>query len=315
MTRSHKKWPWIGAAAGLAVGIADTLMFAAFGVTMQAGDTDVFLPVTIYFSLGYGVFGWMVGYLRAARRRLRQDAATIREQMAALEASRRELVQAEKLASLGRMAAGVAHEVRNPLGVIRSSASLIAEGLPRDATDQRRVCGFISDEVDRLDAFVGAILDYARPVTPQRHRCELDEVAEAATALAAEHLQGRQLRRNGDAVVDGDRDTLVQLVLGLLVNAAEATGEDGQVQVVMGAAGDTAWLEVRDDGPGIDAELGAQIFEPFVTSKARGTGLGLAMASRIAEAHGGSLRHQSANAGGAVFRLELPAAAQTEAAA
>ena len=299
-----RRWPLYGVLLGVGLGVADTLLLMAAGVHMTAGSRDVLVPVSAFFTVSYGAFGWIVGHLLVARRKLRQDGAIIRQQLDELERRRRELVQAEKLASLGRMAAGVAHEVRNPLGVMRSSAALLLEGMRADDADARKLCGFIGDEVDRLDAFVGAILDYARPMQLRDEPVDLGEVTRTAHALAAEHLGERTLRVDGEASTRGDPDLLVQLVLGLLVNAAEATSATGSITVSIGGGDNGAWLEVDDDGPGVDAAQAAQIFEPFFTTKARGTGLGLAMAARVAEAHGGLLRHVT----GARFRLELIAA-------
>lgn len=219
----------------------------------------------------------------------------------------------ERLAGIGRLAAGVAHEVRNPLAVIRSSASLLLEGLDPEAEDAHTAGRFITEEVDRLDGFIGTLLDFSRPLAPERAVVELppllrrveilgsDQAARVGFEFAVEPVEGQ---------VEGDEDQLAQALFTLVVNAGEATGAGGRVQLRAAVNGEVAF-EVADDGPGVSAESAARIFEPFFTTKARGTGLGLPMAARIAAAHGGALElRPRAGLGpegrGACFRLRLP---------
>ncbi|MCO4763614.1 MAG: hypothetical protein KC502_19035 [Myxococcales bacterium] len=308
------RWPWIGGAVALLLGVLDAASMQGLGVEITVGEQSQFTPIMLYFSVSFGAFGWAIGKLLQLRHRAKRDAVTIAAQLEALERSRRALVEAEKLASLGAMAAGVAHEVRNPLGVIRSSASLLEEGLPAGDSQDRKVCGFIREEVDRLDGFVGAILDYARPVTVKWRQVDLRDVAQRAVVLAGAHLGERQVRIEGTATVAGDEDLLVQVILGLVVNAAEATLGDGNIVIVLSpgepepTASGFAAIDVCDDGDGVAKVDQTKLMEPFFTTKARGTGLGLAMASRVSEAHGGRLEHvgMGLSERGATFRMTLP---------
>jgi two-component system sensor histidine kinase HydH len=195
--------------------------------------------------------------------------------------------------------------VRNPLGVIRASAAMLREHFP-DGTDSARACQFICDECDRLNGLISALLGFARPTQPRLATVEIGTVLERALALAAPALRAQAARvdravSGAEDAVQLDPDLIAQAVFDLLTNAAEAIATGGRVvRGVVAAAGAGAPTAQRE-----------QLFEPFVTTKARGTGLGLAMALRIAQAHGGALdlvdgAGLGSHGGGACFRLTLP---------
>jgi signal transduction histidine kinase len=298
--------PWVGAVLGLLLGATD------FACLHLAGFE---LPwfVMAFFTVSFAGFGHALWLLLDARDKLRASAA-------ALEDSHRRAAHSEKLAAIGRLAAGVAHEVRNPLGVIRSSAALVLEDMPEE-TDNHRAARFIVEEVDRLNAVVTALLDYARPLAPRRRPVELAELLATVEPLVRDglrHKRGR-LEAGADPGVDttalrGDPDLLAQLVYGLALNSVEAIGDGGRIELRLRRIGERVELLVRDDGPGVAPEHAARLFEPFFTTKKTGTGLGLATAARIAEAHGGELE-LVAGAGlgpdgrGACFCVRLPEAA------
>lgn len=294
--------PWIGALLGLAVGLLDYTVARAIGLEMTLAGRDVAVPVMAIFGLTYAALGYLLG-------RARVDAGVIRSQIAALEASHARALQNEKLASIGRLAAGVAHEVRNPLAVIRSSASLLAEeGLsPEDAEKAVR---FIQEEIDRVDAFIGALLDFSRPVETTACAVDARELVERAARLARE--AGFRVEVEGAAgEVTADPDQVVQALFSLVVNAGEACGEGGRVRLRVVPDGDAVVFEVADDGPGVRPGDAGRVFEPFFTTKAKGTGLGLPMAARLAEANGGALALAPGGGlgpggRGACFRLRLP---------
>jgi two-component system sensor histidine kinase HydH len=313
--RLPRRLDWIGALVGLAFGVVDTLVLRGLGVEMQLGGRSGTPLVAGYLGVTFAVLGWAIGRLCLARARAREDAATIRGQADALDASRKEAAQNEKLAAIGRLAAGVAHEVRNPLGVIRASAAMIREGIGPE-TDGHRACGFILEEIDRLDGLITALLNFSRPVEPRAEQVAVGTVIDRALRLAAPSLArgGARLERAPEApglcaVVDPD--LLSQAVLDLVTNAAEALEQRGRIVVRAGLDAGALRIDVADDGPGVAPEDVEKVFEPFYTTKATGTGLGLAMVARIAQAHRGRLALvPGAGAGpegrGACFRLELP---------
>jgi two-component system sensor histidine kinase HydH len=316
-----RRWDLWGALAGLAIGASDTALLLVSGVEMTVGGRDAALAVAATFSSSLALLGFLVGRLARARARARADAATIQSQLEALERSQRAALQNEKLAALGRVAAGIAHEVRNPLGVIRASASMIQESFAPD-DDASRACQFVKDEIDRLNGLITSLLAFSRPGEPKVEPVPVDKLVDRALALAFEELRRREIAveralEPSLAEVAACPNLLSQLLLGLLVNAAEAAGERGRVAVRAFALGSDAVLEVADDGPGIPEADATRVFEPFFTTKSTGTGLGLAVAQRIAAGHGGSLevvqgRGAGAAGAGACLRARLPLAGPRE---
>jgi two-component system sensor histidine kinase HydH len=304
----------VGLGAGLALGAGDASLLALFDADMTLAGRDVSVAVYALFALTYAALGFAVGRLAMARERARANARTIAEQLHALEASQRALLQQEKLAAIGRLAAGVAHEVRNPLGVIRASATLVQESFaPGD--EAHRACQFIREEIDRLNALITALLDFARPAELRMARVSLDEIVNRALQLCAPELARRGIelaREGGDGhALVADADLLSQVVFDLLQNASEALGRGGRIVIRARGGPRETEVEVADSGPGVPREVAEQVFEPFFTTKPGGTGLGLAMAARIVQAHGGSLealegRGAGEGSRGACFRLRLP---------
>lgn len=293
----------LGAALGVLVSVVDVGLLAFFGVDMTVAGEDALPLVLVVLAVTFAALGGAGGALWATRRLLRREAAELRLAHAALAEAQQRLVRAETLAGLGRMAASVAHEVRNPLGVIRSAAGLVAEDLPAGG-EAARAAGFIIEEVDRLNAFVRRVLDLARPAAAERTLMDLTELARLLAARAQVELEA-----GAAASVPLDRELLTTAVLGLVDNARQAGA--GRVTLRTGLAREGPYLEVTDDGPGVPAELQPRLFEPFFTTRAEGTGLGLAMAARIARAHDGTLGYrEGAGLGpggrGACFRLTLP---------
>jgi signal transduction histidine kinase len=312
-----RRLDWIGAAAGLALGLFDTWLLTLAGVEMQIGGREAAPLVALTFASSCTLLGWLAGRLALARARLRADAETIHRQQQALAASERAAFENEKLAAIGRLAAGIAHEVRNPLGVIRASAAMVRDHFaPGD--DSHRACGFILEEIDRLDGLIASLLAFARPTTLRVRPAALDQVVARAAALADETLRKRDAKLLAEIAAPApelpmDPDLIAQVLLGLVTNAAEAVSPGGRVALRARNEPAAVVVAVADDGPGVPEADRMRVFEPFYTTKASGTGLGLAMAERIARAHGGELRVvQGAGAGpdgrGACFELVLPTA-------
>lgn len=310
-----RRLDWFGAAIGFALGLTDTWLLTLGGVEMRIDGKSAAPLVALTFATSCTLLGFLAGRLALARARLRADAETIRRQQQALETTQRAAFENEKLAAIGRLAAGIAHEVRNPLGVIRASAAMVREHFA-PADDAHRACGFILDEIDRLDGLISSLLAFARPTTLRLRPAAVGDVVARATALADEALKKRAAKLAAaigapDAELAVDPDLIAQLLLGLVTNAAEAIAPGGHVELRARVEPAAVVLAVADDGPGVPEADRTRVFEPFYTTKATGTGLGLAMAERIARAHGGELRVvQGAGAGpggrGACFELVLP---------
>jgi signal transduction histidine kinase len=296
---------WWGAAAGLVLALVDTLSMSAFGVTFALNGRPVTPLVIAFFGSSFATLGFLLGYAVEARRRERAASA-------ATEATRARLVQSEKLAALGQLAATIAHEVRNPLAVIRSAAQGLAETLPADAA-AHRASSFIIAEIDRLASVVTGLLELARPIQLELRAVAVGDLFDRALLLAEHELDARRARVKRDVAADlpalrVDPDLVSQVLLGLLVNAAEELPEGGEVRLAACATDGVVELAVEDSGAGIPAELRERVFEPFFTTRARGIGLGLAVARQIVEAHGGRIEAAERSGGGARIVIRLPPA-------
>jgi signal transduction histidine kinase len=243
-----------------------------------------------------------------------QMAETNRRLAEAQEEARR----SERLAALGQMSAGLAHEIRNPLGVIRGSAEMLNQKLQQANPLASELAGYILSETNRLTALVARFLDLARPMSlelaPGNLPVVLDRALEAAHTQRPEaKIRVEREYAAGLPPVPMDEQLCEQLFVNLALNAYDAMeAEDGKLRVEISRAqrAGTAGVEVtlRDTGPGIPPELSQQIFNPFFTTKKSGVGLGLAIVSKIVDEHHGSLRVESEPGKGACFRVFFPAA-------
>jgi signal transduction histidine kinase len=300
-----------GLAGGVLGGIFDTGLLSMLGVTFEISGWDARPFIAAYFGVSFAVLGYIFGALIESQRRERRANAVMQAQAEVIAAARARLAQSEKLAALGQLAATVAHEVRNPLGIMRSAAQTLTERLPSGG-EMAQASTFIIAEIDRLANVVNSLLGFARPLQLESRAVGVAELFDHATLLAAGELEAKRVRIQrhtapGVPLVQGDRDLLSQVLLGLLSNAAEAVPPGGTIALDAAAADGAVRIHVSDSGPGIPPELRAQIFEPFFTTRARGTGLGLAIARHIIEAHGGRIEVGDGATGGACFTLTLPA--------
>jgi signal transduction histidine kinase len=227
-----------------------------------------------------------------------------------LERSREELVRAAKLAVVGELAAAMAHEVRTPLGIVRSSAQILQRERQLSPRGQE-MAGFIVSESDRLNRLVSTLLDLARPQPPLFRSEDVHAIIQHAIEL----LQSRAVRREisihpelqaTSPIVPCDREQLMQVFLNLLLNALQVLPRGGAVTVRTLMAPDTLRVEVSDNGPGIPLAQRRRVFESFFTTREDGIGLGLAIVQQIMRAHGGDITVDDSPTGGACFRLTLP---------
>lgn len=224
----------------------------------------------------------------------------------------------DRLAALGEMAAGLAHEIRNPLGAIKGAAQCLdPRQLPGEEGEFVEV---IVDEVNRLNGVVTAFLDYARPLKQSFGPTDLNEVITRTIRLIQNdvppHISVRHELAESLSRVDGDAEQLKQVLINLVQNAIQALGEHSGHIVVRSLrpdrfgdfrSGEMVELQVTDDGPGIPVDQQPSIFVPFFTTKEKGTGLGLAICQRIVKSHGGTISVQSKPGEGSTFAIRLPA--------
>jgi len=249
-----------------------------------------------------------------------------------LEQAQAEARRSERLAALGQLSAGLAHEIRNPLGVIKGSAEMLTQKLQASDELARELAGYISTEVNRLSALVTEFLDFARPLHAQPHPADLVALLDRVLQIVAERFAAKPsgTQATGNAVrverhyasglplVPLDESLCEQAFLNLVQNAYEAMqdGDQGgrlrvgvlQVSVQPATQNDREGVELRlaDTGPGVPEELREEIFNPFVTTKKTGVGLGLSIVSKIVDGHHGSIHVENGPEGGAVFTLFFP---------
>ncbi len=338
---------WLGAGLLAALVLADLAIFILFGRYLVA--RLVVRPLDALVDATEAVAAGELGQRapEAETRELDALAGSVNRMTERLLDAQGALVRAEKLASVGRLAAGIAHEVGNPLAAIGN----YLEVLRRRGADAEVVAA-VGHEAARIDAIVRSLLAYARPREARREQLDLGVVARgAADILAAQGLVrpgSLDLRADpATPAVAGDRTALEQGVVNLLLNAVDAAGAGGRLSVVVApgvlgpddlprrGGGDdgglpedrherrsgrhlpgvsdgtvAARLVVADNGPGVPPELVDRIFDPFFTTKepGKGTGLGLAMVQRLVEDHGGRVDVGRAREGGAAFTVTLPPA-------
>ncbi len=223
----------------------------------------------------------------------------------ALKEHQQRLVEHEKLAGIGRLAAGVAHEINNPLAVILGYARLLRRKADGPLAGDLQI---IEEETLHAKLIVDGLLDLSRPIQIEREPVDLRALCDDVVARLGEVrlLDGVAVEVAGAGRVAGQPQKLRQVVLNLVKNAVEAAGPGGRVEVVVAADGDGARLTVSDSGAGLTGEARERLFEPFYTTKDSGTGLGLAVSKGIVEAHGGTIQ-ADAGPGGARFEVRLPA--------
>jgi signal transduction histidine kinase len=225
------------------------------------------------------------------------------------------LQERARLAALGQMAAGLAHEIKNPLGAIKGAAQLLAEEVHEQGSSDEFV-SIILEEVERLDRVVGSVLDYARPPPAQIGTIELSGIIERTLAVVRSSREYKTTFVSeldaGTLWVRADAEQLKQVLINLLRNGAQAMSGVGQIEVTARrrSRGNSHFIEVAitDHGPGISDMARGSLFVPFFTTKSTGTGLGLAITQRIVESMGGRIEVRSEPGVGATFTVVLPAA-------
>lgn len=227
----------------------------------------------------------------------------------ALEESRAQVVRAGKLAVVGEMAAIMAHEVRTPMGILRSSAQLLQREPDLDER-QRELIGFIFSETERLNRLITLLLECARPNPPHFMSHDVLEIVDSVLALLESRVEraGVTLSRQsdgGDVWLSCDREQIMQVFLNLILNALSFVGEGGRVRVSTHRDEDSLWISVADDGPGVPLEFRDHVFDPFFSRREGGIGLGLTIVQQIVQAHGGTLTVGDSAWGGASFNIRF----------
>jgi two-component system sensor histidine kinase HydH len=217
--------------------------------------------------------------------------------------------RSDRLAALGQLSAGLAHELRNPLGTIRGSAEMLTRSVSAENEVAREMAGFISSEVDRANSLITRFLHFARPLELRPDTADLTHTIDRAVANVEREAPGVAIYKNYAPEIPPfsfDAELMERVLFNLILNAAQATAPGGAVTVKMRAAADTVEISVIDRGSGIDAKNLGAIFNPFFTTKPQGVGLGLAIVAKIVDEHGGKIAVESEPGKGSVFQVLLP---------
>ena len=277
-----------------------------------------------------GFMGLMISVGTSLSRRIVRGARDLEVAAHRLQETRDALVARERLAAIGEMSAVVVHEVRNPVGVIFNALAALRRR-PLEEPEVELV-EIVQEEADHLRRMVTDLLDYAHPRELHPAPTALQRLCTSAVEAAQRAMSEDARRSRGRIPIDPKADEPVELdveactvrcderlvrqaVINLVTNALQAEERRGPVRLSGRAAPDGRWVEVRvrDDGAGISEEVAASMFKPFFTTRPSGTGLGLSLVRRVAEAHGGEILHEATPGGGATFVLRLPVGAPSEA--
>ena len=263
-------------------------------------------------------FNEMAAQLRADRASLQQRLEELERTTAELSATQEQLIRSARLAAVGRLSAGVAHEIGNPLAAIRGLLDLMRMG-DLDPEEEKEFVERILRETERIHHTIRDLLDFSRSDPEQVGRVEgsadLTDVVDDTVKLVDRQTRFRDVELEVDMEaglrsVRGDHERLRQLLLNLLFNAADALEGKGRIAVRATNGDGCVRLSIEDDGPGVDEAILDQVFDPFVTTKAagQGTGLGLAVCHTIVERLGGTITAANRQDGGAVFEVVMPVA-------
>lgn len=260
------------------------------------------LAAIVVNSLGVAVRTQSARYKAAA-----EQLAVANQSLVAAEAAVR---RSERLAALGQLSAGLAHELRNPLSSIKGSANLLERSVPQHNAMAKELAGIISSEVDRTNSLVTRFLDFARPLEPRRETTDITAVLDRAVQRA-----GVPVLRDYPPwlpLLAIDPELMEQVFLNLITNAAQASAPGSPITVRANEADGEVEISVIDRGCGIPPDKIETIFNPFVTTKRDGVGLGLAIVSKIVDGHNGRMTVESEPGKGSTFRIFLPVAADSK---
>lgn len=310
-----------GPAGGILSGLLITLLILPFMTGFHEMNPSAVYTQWVEIGL-INVIGWLTGFLteqeRKASRKYRLALTVQKELVEKLKQESQErqrlegeIRQTERLTALGHMSAGLAHEIRNPLGIMKVSIQLLAQEKVGDGVVSE-YCRVLLEECERLNRLVSEFLSFARPKEPIRERVTLgkllnEEVALIQPALRQHHIELGQARSQVDEYeVEVDPDQIKQVILNILLNAIDAQGEGGVIHLEGVRQVGFVGFAISDEGAGISPDDMPYIYDPFFTTKEKGTGLGLSVVHRILDQHGGKIATTNRSERGVRVEILLP---------
>ncbi|MGA3096246.1 MAG: ATP-binding protein [Bryobacteraceae bacterium] len=283
-------------------------VFVANSQAWQGYFVEMLVRV-VFLAMGGILTNALAEDLRIQTKRSRQTAEQLAEANAQLRQAEEAVRRSDRLAALGQLSAGLAHELRNPMGTVKASAEILARTVSAENEVAREMAGFITSETDRANSLITRFLQFARPLELRLEKADLAHVLDRTVAMVEREAPGIAIYKNYDpdiAPFPFDAELMERVFYNLALNAAQATPAGGAITVKTRAAGPVAEISVIDRGSGIDPAQIGSIFNPFFTTKPQGVGLGLAVVSKIVDEHGGKIAVESEPGKGSVFRVLLP---------
>jgi signal transduction histidine kinase len=240
-----------------------------------------------------------------------ENQRSLSDSLNRLAQAENKLQRQERLAALGEMAAGLAHEIRNPLGIVASSAQLLGSSITAKDKDTEELLLVIQEETQRLDTLLNNFLCFGREVVPLLQPCNLNEFVQTCMNRFSEFFRAKNLDldiRCTEKTLTAkiDRNLMEQVLLNLVLNAVEASSSGGKILVTCTSHKNNAVIEINDTGEGIPEAIKDKVFNPFFTTKTKGSGLGLAIAYQCVQAHMGSIDIIDHPGQGTRVRIKLP---------
>jgi signal transduction histidine kinase len=284
------------------------LVFLTFVTAAKPVTVDVDLRVICLIVAG-NIANTLARELRVQSEKNLRTAEQLAEANRHIQEVERAARRSDRLAALGQLSAGLAHELRNPLGTIKASAELLQRNVSAENDVAREMAGFIGSEVDRTNSLVTRFLQFARPLKLRRDKADLSQTLDRAIAQVEREAKGAAIYKNYEpeiAPFPFDAELLERVFYNLILNAVQASPPGGAVSVKTRAGTDCVEIAVIDRGVGIEPAQRDSIFNPFFTTKPEGVGLGLAIVSKIVDEHGGKITVESEPGKGSVFHVVLP---------
>jgi two-component system, NtrC family, sensor histidine kinase HydH len=308
--------------AATTLGVAGTMVFAVLAAAAylsfvlfippsQLGDwnfTDLWLRAILFGMVG-NLVNTLAEELRLRSAQYRQTAEQLAEANVHIRQAEEAVRRSDRLAALGQLSAGLAHELRNPMATIRTSAEMLTRQLGSENEVAREMAGFIGTEVDRANSLITRFLQFARPLQLRLEQADLTQTLDRAVALVEREAPGAAIYKNYEPAIPPfrfDAELLERVFYNLLLNAVQASSPGAAVTLKLRASGGLAEACVIDRGVGIDPAQKDSIFNPFFTTKPNGVGLGLAIVSKIVDEHGGKIAVESEAGKGTIFCVLLP---------
>jgi two-component system sensor histidine kinase HydH len=277
--------------------------------TVEGQDIAELVARVAFLAMAGNLANTLAEDLRVQSEKHRRTAEQLAEANVHIQQAEEAVRRSDRLAALGQLSAGLAHELRNPLGTIKASAEMLSAQVSAENDVAREMAGFISTEVDRTNSLVTRFLQFARPLQVRLERADLAQVLDHAIAEAQREAPRIAIYKNYAPEIPPfplDAELLERVFYNLVLNAAQATAPGGAVTVKTRASGGKAEIAVIDRGVGIDPKQRDSIFNPFFTTKPTGVGLGLAIVAKIVDEHGGKIAVESEPGKGSIFCVILP---------